>query len=159
MKVSRRNWRRIAVDLSILFYISWQIRFLPLVRHALLRGVNVYRIRHRISARSIGWAIPCAIDTRGVYRPATNFRHSRYIMRVYRIRCPEHGRNERKLIALSGDLTSSCTVMSVKLPLHSPRREDTCCLEVNSQLKCGDVRTRLHGISLVNISWPALIRI
>jgi len=55
---------RIVVVLSILFYISWQIHsFRSRVTLTLLRGANVYRIRCRISVRSIGCAISCAIDT------------------------------------------------------------------------------------------------
>jgi len=146
------------VNIILHFLADPFLPFLPCVTLTLFRGARVYCIRRRISMRSIGCVISYAIDTRETtYHSATNFRHSRYIIRAYHTRCLEHGRNERKLIGLSGDLTSSCTVMSVKLPLPSLRREDTCCFEIVSTCKCGVVRKRLHGILLVNILWVVFI--
>lgn len=129
MKVSYRNRRRIVVDLSILFYIHWQIRsFRSCVKLTLLRGANVYRICFRISVRSIGYAISCAIDTRENVSPDDQF----LSFEIYYTHLSHSVLwNERKLIGLSGDL--ECIVMSVKLPLHSPRRRDTCCIEIDSQ--------------------------
>jgi len=68
-----------------------------------------------------------------VYRSVTNFRHSKYIIRVYRTRCT---RTREKWMKTNRPLRGPDVELygnERQIAITSPRREDTCCLEVDSQ--------------------------
>lgn len=92
-----------------------------------------------------------------VYRPTTNFHHSRYIMRVYRTRCPEREKRtitNRPLRRPDVELYGNERQIAITFPKE---RRYLLLRGRFSDWKCGDVRKRLRGISLVNILLPVLI--
>lgn len=113
---------------------------------------RVSGVRHRMAIESV-YARKCIVRqpisaTRDIYYP--HLSHSMCL------RLAEW--NERNLIGLSGDLTSSCTVMSVKLLLQSRRR--SCMLPRGkfSIRKCENVRNnRVEFYKFWTFLWQFLI--
>lgn len=158
MKVSRRNWRRIAVDLSILFYISWQIRsFRSCVtryseaRMSIASATGFQREvsggRYRVQSTRARSVSP------GDQFPSLEIYYARLSHSMSRTR-EKRTKTNRPLRRPDVELYGNERQIAITFPKERryllPRGKFSAC-------KCGDIRTRLRGISLVNISWSALI--
>lgn len=132
--------------------------FLPCVTLTLFRGASVYYIRRRISVRSIGCVISCAIDTRENVSPGDQFPS----FEIY-YTCLSHSmpwtrekwtKTNRPLRRPDVELYSNERQIAITFP---EERRYLLPWDRVSTCKCGDVRKRLHEILLVNILWPVFI--